>query len=361
MHIDVGSYIGELLYEHDSVNIPGLGGLMTNYKSASIDQVQGKIHPPAKDLNFNDNLVVNDGLLVNYIKEKHQLSYGDALKAVEEYVKGIKEAIAKREIVVFPNVGRLYMDYEKNLQFLPDNTNFNTDVYGLPTIQFYPVLRTDTKPTDKSNSINTPKGNLEDKGNLSIQISKWFQQNLPYIGGLSIVLVGLGIYFTLTRELPSLPGDNLHKVSDSDYKINVSPSKDEDGEEIDLDEDLLGEDLDEAEDLVAVIPDEDSDNTVEAGMQEKGIEEEETIDTEEATLSPDKKVAKIIVGSFGSRSNVRKLVQRIAEEGFEPYTEKKGNLTRVGIQLVYDEESEIKSAMRVIRKKFDDNAKIVEK
>ena len=364
MQVDVGAYIADLLYEHDSVNIPGLGGLVANYKSATIDQVQGKIHPPSKDLNFNDNLVVNDGLLVNFIKEKHQLSYGDALRIVEEYVREIKEAIGKREIVVFPNVGRLYMDYEKNLQFLPDNTNFNTDVYGLPTVQFYPVIRSEQSVEEEFSSVNTPVGNIEEKGGLSIQISKWFQKYLPYIVGISFVIVGLGFYFMLSGELPESPGDNLRKVSDGDYKINVSPSKDEDedGEEdvLGLDEDIesLTEE-DDGEDLVRIIPDEEAEEPVAA---ETEVEKEaKVIDTEEPSSIPGKKVCKIVVGSFGSKANVDKLVEKIYEAGFEPYTEKAGSLTRVGVQLAYDEESETRSALRTIRRKFDKNAKIVEK
>ena len=118
MEIDVGTYIGDLLYQNEKVNIPGLGGFTADYKTAELDHVQGKIAPPSKSLNFNSNLVVNDGLLINYIKEKHELSLGEAQKAVEDYVSRVKEAIGRREIVVFPEVGRLYKDYEQKLQFL---------------------------------------------------------------------------------------------------------------------------------------------------------------------------------------------------------------------------------------------------
>lgn len=355
MQIDVGAAIAELLYEHDSVNIPGLGGLVAKYKSAAIDQVQGKIHPPSKDLNFNNNLVVNDGLLVNLIKEKHQLSYGDALKAVEEYVKGIKEAIAKREIVVFPNVGRLYMDYEKNLQFLPDNTNFNTDVYGLPTVQFYPVLRADQAKEKVATTTTAPIEDVLDKDDLTIQISKWFQKYLPYIGGLAMVLISLGLYFALSSDPSASPNDNLKKVSDADHKINVSPSKVEDIEDEAEPDPSLDE---ESSDVVTLIP-EDEDETDE-GQPEKTKDSTPEINTEEPTSLPGAKVCKIVVGSFGSKRNVEKLVEKIFEAGFEPYTEKAGSLTRVGVQMTYDDASEPKAALRTIRKKFDENAKIVQ-
>ena len=44
-------------------------------------------------------------------------------------------------MVNIPGVGRLYKDFESNIQFIPDSTNFNKDSFGLPTIKFYPILR----------------------------------------------------------------------------------------------------------------------------------------------------------------------------------------------------------------------------
>ena len=357
MQIDVGAYIADLLYEHDVVNIPGLGGLVAKYKSAAIDQVQGKIHPPSKDLGFNGNLVVNDGLLVNYVKEKHQLSYGDALKAVEEYVKEVKETIARREIVVFPNVGRLYMDYEKNLQFLPDNTNFNTDVYGLPTVQFYPVMRSERSTAQAVKPGTTARENIESKTVLSNQISKWFQEYLPYIGGVSVILVGLGLYFTFFNDSPELP-KNIQKVPAS--KLNVSPSLEED--------ELADNQTDTDEAAIAVVPNDPADavdeeeNTSDEPFADEITEEEQgnaDLDTEEATPSPGQKAARIIIGSFGNEDNVKRLIKRIYEKGYEPYTEKAGRLTRVGVQMAYDEESEARKALQAIRKEFDKNAKLV--
>ncbi|MCB0579438.1 MAG: hypothetical protein KDD10_09040, partial [Phaeodactylibacter sp.] len=99
MQIDIGSHIAALLYEHNSVNIPGLGGFVSSYKTATADQVQGELHPPSKGLNFNSNLVADDGLLAQHLQEKLGISLTDANELVENYVKEVKEAIGRREIV----------------------------------------------------------------------------------------------------------------------------------------------------------------------------------------------------------------------------------------------------------------------
>jgi len=40
MQIDIPKQISELLYQHDSVIVPGLGGFVTEYKPVVIDHVQ---------------------------------------------------------------------------------------------------------------------------------------------------------------------------------------------------------------------------------------------------------------------------------------------------------------------------------
>ena len=72
-------------------------------------------------------------------------------------MKGVKAAIERREIVVFPKVGRLYKDYEQNLQFLADNTNFNVDSFGLPDVQFYPITQSSEKVVKAVESVQAQK------------------------------------------------------------------------------------------------------------------------------------------------------------------------------------------------------------
>ena len=67
-------YISDLLFLHDCVIIPDFGGFICNYRSAYIDADSGVICPPGKDILFNRNLTHNDGLLVNWIADKENIS-----------------------------------------------------------------------------------------------------------------------------------------------------------------------------------------------------------------------------------------------------------------------------------------------
>jgi len=73
------------------------------------------------------------------------------------------------------------------------------------------------------------------------------------------------------------------------------------------------------------------------------------IDTEGATLGPSQKEGVIIVHAFGNKDNVRKMISKLIELGYSPYTDKTKKLTRVGIQFIYEDKNEIQSLLKDIR------------
>lgn len=322
--IDVGAYIADLLYEHDSVNIPGLGGFVSRYKSSAIDQVQGKLLPPSKDLNFNGNLVLNDGVLVNFLAEKNNLTKEEAQRTVDDYVEDVRKAIDRREIVVFPEVGRLYKDYESKLQFLPDNTNFNTDSYGLPVIQFYPVVRAQpiTAIPTASMERKAPKPVVQKSAWLT-GVSSWFQRALPIIGVLTIGILSAGIYLVLSDK-PEASSTGIHSIPVSHF--NISPSQKNEQEATEETEPPL----------------------------------EEELDTEAPTPDPSKQTRYVAVGTFGNKKNAENMIKKLTLEGYLPFSKEKGNFTQVGAVISYSNESEFQLAYRTIKQNIDENAKVID-
>lgn len=329
MQIDVGIYIADLLFEHERVVIPGLGGFTTAYQPAEIDQVQRRMNPPGKTLAFNPNLVVNDGLLVNYLRERCELSLPEAQRAVDSFVQGVQEAIARSEVVVFPKVGRLYQDFEQKLQFLPDETNFNVDSYGLPAVEFFPIIARPSATPEKGR-VPVTKNQAQPakkQGDWAFVVSDWFQRWLPLIGILTIILVVLGVVFTLRKDEPVTPPNEEIPSG----RINVKPS------------------LEEVPEAGAGAP--------QSGAQE-GMTGTPAIpgDTEGSTILPGQKYAIILIGLFGNQNNINKLSEKLYKAGFEPYTEQAGNLTRVGVIIAYDDEAEVERALADVRKNFDARA-----
>ncbi len=325
MEMDIGTYVGELLFEHEAVAVPGLGSFVSAYRSAEVDQVQGELHPPSKTISFNENLVADDGLLISYVHHKHDLSVEQAREAVRKYVEQVKGAIQRQEIVVFPEVGRLYQDYEKNLQFLPDTTNFSTQSYGLPKVSAYPAAWSHSqRQTAAERSRPAPNPKQQRAANLGLVAAI----------AAAVVVIAIAGYFLFT-DFQSSSEESLQRVPTS--RVNVSPSGGEG----------------KAADSLSAGEEKDSGQTEEELLPPAG-----EFDTESPTAAPDRRYLVIVIGAFGNQKNVERLVDRIYDAGYEPYTERAGSLTKVGIQKTYTEPEEVEQMLNAVRDEFTADAKI---
>lgn len=138
----VDKHISELLNEHDCVIVPDLGGFVANYASAKIHPVQHTFIPPSKNIVFNKNLKNNDGLLANHIVISENTNYPQALKYIQHFVGNTSEQLKKGAKVKIDEVGTLFLDVERNIQFEPDaNTNHLLDAFGLSQFQSPAIKR----------------------------------------------------------------------------------------------------------------------------------------------------------------------------------------------------------------------------
>lgn len=320
MQIAVGELIAGLLYENDTVGVPGLGAFTKKMLAASLDQIQDKASPETSLIEFNANLAMDDGLLIAYIKDRFELSYIEAKRTVSEYVEQVNQALDRKEIVIFPQVGRLYNDFEKKLQFIPDNTNFNLATFGLPAVEISPVKKsTSTAPSVVVQSAPSR--------------FQWLSRNWPLLVILLIllaVLVGFMVYYPKYLE-----NQQLDPTADLPTdRLNVKPSVEETPDTI-----------------VAEIPPatstDDYDDAPE--VEEPGV------------ITPNTKTCVIALGIFKEKANVDQLSKRLINAGYEPYIEKLSSSTRVGIQFPYTAQQEINNALLDIRSKFVQDAFVLKK
>jgi cell division septation protein DedD len=336
--IEIGNHIAALLYTNEVVSIPGLGSFVTAYQPAEIDPVQGELSPPSKALKFDKNLAVDDGLLIKHISEEEQISMADAERLVNAYVEQLKEAIEKRELVSFSGLGRLYKDYEGQFQFLADGTNFNTDSYGLPNVQFFPISRLQQTTAHKG-TANTAKAGYAGK-KVADTKKAGLNKGLLAAMGLAVLVAGIAIYVLLFQGASSgSTVENAQTVPTS--RVNVKPTMDSSFPE------SGSAAIDDEEDRIDDVEYADEDDMP-----------EEIVDTESPTIAPEQDYFVIIIGSFGNTENVERLVERIYNAGYEPYTEQSGKLTKVGIQKTYTDRSEIRSTLKDVQKEFSKDAKV---
>jgi nucleoid DNA-binding protein len=340
------NYIQELLYEHNSVIIPSFGGFTAGYKPASIDHVQGVIFPPSKDLKFNRYLTINDGVLVQHICESKGWTRQEAEQSIKDWVAEMKASLERREMLEFPSVGRLYLDYEGNFQFLQDNTNYNRTSFGLPTVGFYPVTRnrqavTQDAPQPRESVAVLDLGGTPSRSRI---ISGWFQRNVPYIVAASfLILAGTFLIIESDKSASQAGRTPFVKKTVTSSRVNKKPQREEDTEIATL----YPEDMIDA--TVVTIEDEAVDEPKKK-VYEPSMDED--IDTEGATAAPDQEEGIVIIGSFGSKKNVDRLVKKIYSKGYEPFTEKTGKLTRVGVRFGYGDLGEVKSKRKNVASDF---------
>ena len=132
MNKTISKYISELLFLHDCVIIPEFGGFIGNNKAAVLNEISGKIFPPSKEILFNPNLKINDGLLINKICVSEGISNQKATENINNYVLKINQKLEKIGVFRIEDVGLLSLGKDGNILFLQDShTNYNLDSFGL--------------------------------------------------------------------------------------------------------------------------------------------------------------------------------------------------------------------------------------
>jgi hypothetical protein len=138
-------YISELLYSHDCVIVPGLGGFVTHARGAFLNPAQHTFAPPAKRLAFNASLRMGDGVLAHAISRAQQITYHEALQLIQTFVDDVVQRLVAGETILIDKVGSLVYDNERNLQFEPEpSENYLKSSFGLSLVHS-PAIRRDEK------------------------------------------------------------------------------------------------------------------------------------------------------------------------------------------------------------------------
>ena len=218
--MNVEKHIGELLYDHNCVIVPDLGGFVANYAPAKIHPTQHTFSPPTKNIVFNINLKNNDGLLANQIAAFEKKSYSEALKYIDYFVKEINLQLKKGAKVKIDEVGTLFLDVEKNIQFEPAQTNFLLDAFGLSSFH---------SPAIKRDAIAKRIIEKEFKDRDPIPVEKKKRK----VGRYVAIAVALPLLFAMvwiplkTDLLKNVNYANLNPFSKNEVKlpeVNVVPS-----------------------------------------------------------------------------------------------------------------------------------------
>ena len=127
MDIDLlAKMVKEVVMDHDSVTLPGLGSFVTEIVPASFTDRGYTILPPYRRLFFSPKQG-DDTLLVDiYRKSNPDASQADATRILVDFLQEMKEVLKVRKTIIFPGLGRLRATKENNFFFVADE---DLDIY----------------------------------------------------------------------------------------------------------------------------------------------------------------------------------------------------------------------------------------
>jgi len=173
-------HIADLLYHHECVIVPGLGGFIKAYSPARIVPDTHEIYPPSGSIVFNAELSGNDGLLANHIASVENTSYREALYENKQWVDTCLISLKQGNRVVISGIGELFLNASGKIEFAPSNLiNFNADSFGLSILAVKSSSRNQFNVSDIQPRKSTSKGvNLR---RLIPETLKWAAVLAPFV------------------------------------------------------------------------------------------------------------------------------------------------------------------------------------
>lgn len=211
----INTYISDLLYRYDCIIVPEFGAFLAHQQSATKEGASNVFLPPRKEVNFNEQLQQNDGLLANHIAVNEKCSYIEALSKISEFVKETKGKLISGETVLVAKIGHFSLNYEGKLQFTATNEiNYLTSAFGLASSVNTPILREVYKEEVEL---------LEEKSPIIFTTErKEKRKKQPYLQYAAAVVLGLGLFgvwgnsYVNTKQL---------EVAQHNEKVNAAAVK----------------------------------------------------------------------------------------------------------------------------------------
>lgn len=133
----INFHIAYLLTKHKQVIIPDFGAFVVSKVDDKLNR-GGMISPPVKySLTFNPEIIKDDGLLVHSIAKEKNISDGEALRSVYEYVDSLVDTLRTGQTVQFPWIGKIHLSGNRKIVFTPAlNLSCNASNCGLVNLSF---------------------------------------------------------------------------------------------------------------------------------------------------------------------------------------------------------------------------------
>ena len=151
---NIERHIAKLLLSNDCVIVPGFGGFMAHHIEAYYDEENRQFYPPHRTLGFNQQLTMNDSLLAQSIVEECDMSYPEAINAIEEKVAEMKQAIETNGRLTFNGLGTIGIGENGKYDFTPCKTGILTPtLFALDTFEIKSLKEATSLKEEKAQAV----------------------------------------------------------------------------------------------------------------------------------------------------------------------------------------------------------------
>lgn len=157
--IELSRHIESLLLEHNCVIVPDLGGFVTQYVPARYVAEERLFLPPCRNVGFNPQLTLNDGLLVESYMQTYDTSYPEATKMIAAAVDSLREELKESGELELHGIGKIRLSMDGHYDFEPCEAGvLSPELYALDAVI---VARRDAETEEpaeeKIKAIRAPK------------------------------------------------------------------------------------------------------------------------------------------------------------------------------------------------------------
>ena len=214
----VVSAIASLLYDHDTVIVPGLGAFVRHDRSAHVNVITNEFERPSSQIGFDPRQREENTLVGDFLVASDGLTNDEARTAIATYVSECFATLKEEGRMALPGIGTLVMDERNDLTFEPDESNFNADAFGLEDLEATPVYGVKeenvSEPVFEATKLDLASGETvsPSPGSLSspslrAERSEAKQPDLNWLWLLLLLLVaaGVALWYFKFRPVPTKP------------------------------------------------------------------------------------------------------------------------------------------------------------
>ncbi len=137
---NISTVISELLFERESIIVPGLGMFVRHDDGAKVNVITNQFERPTATISFDPQQRGEDGFLVKALAAYESCPEEEAQRTLTQFVAESFAALKEGKEVAIEGVGILRMGDHAQVSFTPEEgANLNADAFGLDDFAAVPV------------------------------------------------------------------------------------------------------------------------------------------------------------------------------------------------------------------------------